>query len=95
MSINDPEMSLWNSSLFNMPDWMITIMIVMDCPHFANCFAPSLQKSKLLQSVLKATEKALIVFAKPIVAVFIQQKHKRLDSHHQVRHITFNTNKMT
>lgn len=66
----------------------------MDCPHFANCFAPSILNRKFLQSALKATEKVLIVFAKPITAVFIQQQHKRLDSHHQVRHITFNTNKM-
>lgn len=72
---------------------MITMMIVMDCLHFANYFVPLIYNSELLQSAVKARQK-LIAFAKSIAALFTLQRHKRLDSLHQVGHITLNTNKM-
>lgn len=65
----------------------------MDCLHFSNYFVLLICNSKLLQSAVKARQKLLIAFAKSIVG-FILQKHKRLDSLHQVGHITLNTNKM-
>lgn len=52
--INDPYMSTRNSLGFNIPDWTITTMIVMDCLHFANYFVLLIYNSKLLQSALKA-----------------------------------------
>lgn len=70
------------------------MMIVMDCLHFANYFVPLIYNSKLLQSAVRARQKLLIGFVKSIAAVSILQKHKRLDSLHQVRHITLSTNKM-
>lgn len=73
---------------------MITMMIVMGCLHFANYFVPLIYNRALLQSAVKARQKLLIGFVKSIAAVFILQKHKRLDSLHQVGHITLNTNKM-
>lgn len=82
---------------------MITMMIVMDCLHFANYFVPLIYNGELSQSALKGRRR-LIAFAKSMAGVFfcfvlfffpsiIPRNHKRLDSLHQLGHIPLKTNR--
>lgn len=73
---------------------MITMMIVMDCLHFANYFVPLIYNSGALTISAESRAAANCILQKSIAAVLILQTHKRLDSPHQLGHIALNTNRM-
>lgn len=70
------------------------MMIVMDCLHFANYFVPLIYNSGALTISAESRAAANCISQKSIAAVLILQKHKRLDSPHQLGHIALNTNRM-